>query len=362
MKIVQIAPFEESVPPKKYGGVELVIYNIVQELVRKGHQVYLIASGDSQTKAKLLPVFPKTLRTYTEAQDMKTRDSLKFIGVGKVLEYLKNIDADIIHNHLGWRLLPFSQIIKMPIITTLHGPLHIDYQKLVYGKFKKNKYISISKNQKESFPSLNYIGTVYNGIDLKKFQFSVKAKDYLAFLGRMSPEKGPVEAIKSAKRSGFKLKMAAKIDVVDKDFFKIKVSPLINHKQIDFLGEVNHKRKAELLKNAKALLCPIQWREPFGLFFIEAMACGTPVIAFNRGSVPEIIKDGETGFIVAPFNKKAKPNIEGFVKAIKKIYQMPETEYKKMRYNCRKHVEKNFSLEKMTSEYEKIYYRILKKL
>jgi len=360
MKIVQIAPFEETVPPKKYGGVELVIYNIVQELVKKGHQVYLIGPGGSQTRAKLFSVFPKALRTYTEAQDMKIRDSLKFIGVGKILEHLKNIDADVIHNHLGWRLLPFSPIIKMPIVTTLHGPLGIDYQKLVYGRFKKNNYVSISKNQRKPFPGLNYVGNVYNGIDLKKFPFSEKTEDYLAFLGRMSPEKGPVEAIKSARKSGFKLKMAAKVDVVDKNFFETKVNPLIDNKQIVFLGEINHERKVKLLKNAKALICPIQWREPFGLFFVEAMACGTPVIAFNRGSVPEIIKDKETGLIVAPFNKKGKPNIEGFVKAINKIYQMSETEYKKMRHNCRKHVEKNFSLEKMTSEYEKIYYRILK--
>ena len=362
MKIVQIAPFEESVPPKKYGGVELVIYNIVQELVKKGHQVYLIASGDSQTKAKLLSVFPKNLRTYTEAQDMKTRDSLKFIGVGKILEHLKNIDADIIHNHLGWRLLPFSPIIKMPIVTTLHGPLYIDYQKLVYGKFKKNNYVSISKNQREPFPSLNYVGNVYNGIDTSIFPFNKTPKNYLAFLGRMSPEKGPVEAIKIAKKAKMELIMAAKVDVVDKKYFEEQVKPLIDGKQIKFIGEVNHKGKIKLLKNAKALIAPIQWREPFGLFLIEPMACGTPIIAFNRGSVSEIIKDGKTGFIVAPFNKKAKPNIEGFVKAIKKIYQMPETEYKKMRYNCRKHVEKNFSLEKMTSEYEKLYYKVLKGL
>ena len=156
--------------------------------------------------------------------------------------------------------------------------------------------------------------------------------------------------------------MAAKIDIVDKKYFVEQVKPLIDGKQIKFIGEVNHKGKAELLKNAKALIAPIQWREPFGLFLIEPMACGTPVIAFNRGSVPEIIKHGKTGFIVTPFNKKTKPNIEGFVKAIKKIYQMPETEYKKMRYNCRKHVEKNFSLEKMTSEYEKLYYKVLKGL
>ena len=359
MKIIQIASFEERVPPKKYGGIELVVYNITQELVRRGHDVYLIASGDSQTKAKLLTVFPKALRTYAKAQDMRTRDSLKFIGIGKVLEYLKNIDADIIHNHLGWRLLPFSPIIKTPIVTTLHGPLYVDYQKLVYGKFKKAKYISISKNQREPFPNLNYVGTVYNAIDIDKFDFSEKKGDYFAFLGRMSPEKGPVQAIQIAKRAGIKLKMAAKVDVVDKDFFEEKVKPLIDNKQVEFVGEIGPKEKNDFLKNAIGLISPIQWREPFGLFFIEAMACGTPVIAFRRGSVPEIIKNGETGFVVAPFNEKGKPNIQEFALAVKKIYQMPESEYKKMRNNCRKHIEKNFTIDKMVDNYEKIYHKIL---
>jgi len=281
MKIVQISPFEERVPPKKYGGTELIIYNITQELIKRGHKVYLIAPGDSQTKAKLLPSFPKALRTYTETQDMKTRDSLKFIGVGKVLEHLKNIDADIIHNHLGWRLLPFSPIIKMPIVTTLHGPLYIDYQKLIYGKFKKANYISISKNQREPFPSLNYVGNVYNGIDVSIFPFNKKPKNYLAFLGRMSPEKGPVEAIKIAKKAKMKLIMAAKVDIVDKEFFLNQVKPLIDGRQIKFIGEIGHKKKTELLKNAKALIAPIQWEEPFGLFLIEPMACGPPVIVFE---------------------------------------------------------------------------------
>jgi len=346
MKIVQISPFEESVPPKKYGGVELVIYNITQELLERGHRVYLIASGDSQTKATLLPVFPKALRTYPEAQDLKTRDSLKFIGAGKILEYLNNINADIIHNHLGWRLLPFSPVIKMPIVTTLHGPLNVDYQRLVYGKFKKNKYVSISKNQREPFPSLNFVGNVYNGIDTNIFPFNKKPKDYLAFLGRMSPEKGPVEAIKIAKRVKMKLIMAAKIDIVDKKYFSEQVNPLIDGKQIKFIGEIGHKKKVELLKNAKALLAPIQWREPFGLLLTETMACGTPVIVFDRGSAREIIKNGKTGFVVK--------DVKEAVEAVKKIDQID-------RKDCRKRVEEKFSTSKMVDGYEKVYYEILKK-
>jgi len=344
MKIVLIAPFEETVPPKKYGGTELVIYNLAQELTKRNHEVWLIACGDSKTNAKLLPVFPKPLRAYPEANDMKSRDSLKYIGVGKVLENLKNIKTDIIHNHLGWRLLPFLPIIKAPVVTTLHGPLDTLHQKLVYGRFKDANYISISFNQRKPMRNLNFVGNVYNGIEIEKFPFTEKVGNYLAFLGRMSPEKGPLQAIEAAKRAGLKLKMAAKVDAVDKDFFESIIKPLIDGKQIEFIGEVGHKRKTEFLKNALALLAPIQWEEPFGLYFIEAMACGTPVISFNRGSVPEIIKDKKTGFIVNSAKEMAD-----VIKDIDRIN----------RIDCRKHVEKNFTLEKMTSGYEKIYNKIL---
>jgi len=354
MRIVQIAPFEERVPPLKYGGIELVVYNLTEELVKRDHKVYLISSGDSKSSAEILPVFPKSIRKLPQAQDMKMRDALKFIGVGRVVELLKKINVDIIHNHLGWRLLPFSHLFKAPIITTLHGPLNIKYQKAVYGNFKKYFYVSISNNQRRPLPSLNYVKTIYNGIDIKEFQFNDKPKNYFAFLGRMSPEKGAKEAIKVAKRAGVKLKMAAKIDVVDKDYFKKEIKPVIDGKQIRFIGEIGTKEKSNFLRNAIALLSPIQWEEPFGLYFIESMTCGTPVIAFKRGSVPEIIKDGATGFIY-----KAN-DINSMIKTVKKISQMPGKEYLEMRYNCREHVEKNFTAEIMANEYEALYYKILK--
>ena len=344
LKIAQVAPFEESVPPKKYGGTELVVYNLTQELIKRGHKVYLVAAGGSKTDAQLLPVFPRPLRTYPEAQDIDTRNSLKFIGIGKIMQYLKNLDVDIIHNHIGWRLLPFSPLLKAPLVTTLHGPLDIKYQKMVYGAFPKANYVSISNNQREPFPKLNYQATVYNGIDVQKFPFSEKEGEYLAFLGRMSPEKGPIEAIKAAKKAGIKLKMAAKIDAVDREFFEKKVAPLIDGKKVEFIGEVGHEGKVNLLKNARALLAPIQWREPFGLFLVEPMACGTPVIAFDRGAVPEIIEDGKTGFIVKNVNEMAD--------AVKKISRID-------RKACRRRVEKCFSSEKMTTSYEKLYQKIL---
>lgn len=346
MKIIQVAPLEERVPPKKYGGTELVIYNITQELVRRGHTVYLVAAGNSKTNARLFPVFPKPLREYPEAMDIKNRDSLKFIGVGKVLDDLSKIKADIIHNHMGWRLLPFLPVIKAPVITTLHGPLDVKYQQMVYGRFKKANYVSISKNQRKGFPSLNFVGNVYNGIDVEKFPFSEKMGNYLAFLGRMSPEKGPIQAIEAAKKTGIKLKMAAKIDTVDREFFENMVKPHIDNKQIEFIGEIGPKEKGEFLKNALALLTPVQWEEPFGLYFTEAMATGTPVISFRRGSVPEIIKDGETGFIVN--------NIKEMVEAVKDIDKIN-------RIDCRKHVEKNFSIKNMVDGYEKAYKKVLGK-
>ena len=354
MKIALLAPFEESVPPYKYGGTELIVYYLAQILSKK-HSVFLLATGDSKTKAKLVPIFPRSIRKEKVSQDMRIRESLKYIGIAKVVQELKKINPDIVHNHIGWRFLPFAPLFKSPVITTLHGPLNVSYQQFVYGKFREYPFISISNSQRKPFKILNFLATVYNGIDIKQFHFNGKPKgDYFAFLGRMSPEKGPVQAIRAAKKAGIKLRMAAKVDVVDKDYFEKKVRFLIDGRQIKFIGEIGLKEKDEFLRNAKGLLVPLQWEEPFGLFMIEAMACGTPVIAFNRGSVPEIIKNGKTGFI-------CKPNdLNSMVRAIKRVYQMPEKDYLKMRRLCRQHVEKNFTAERMVSEYEKVYEKILK--
>lgn len=344
MKIAVCAPFEERVPPVKYGGTELVVYNLVETLVALGHDVTLLATGDSLVSAKLLPVFEKALRTYPEMQDMKMRDAYKYIAFGKVLEYLRKDKFDIVHSHLGWRLLPFESLIEAPVVTTLHGPLDSSYQQVVYKKFKDSKYISISNNQRVPLPELNFVGTVYNGIDVAKFDFFEQPQDYFAFLGRMSPEKGPVQAIEAVKKAGVKLVMAGKVDTVDKEFFKKEVEPLIDGKQIKFIGEIGHDEKVRFLKKAKALIAPIQWREPFGLFFIEAMACGAPVIAYPYGSVSEVIEDKKTGFIVK--------DIEEMVEAIKNIDKIN-------RRKCRERVEKYFTVEKMVDEYEKIYHQIV---
>ena len=345
MKIAQIAPFEEPVPPKKYGGTERIVYHLTEELVKNGHNVTLFATGDSKTSAKLLSIFPKALRSIKIGQNLKAREAYKLIGLAKVIGILLKENFDIIHNHIGWRFLPFIKILKTKVVTTLHGPLDIGYQRFIYQKFPNSYYISISKNQREPLPKLNFVGNVYNGIDIRSFPFKEKSGNYLAFLGRMSPEKGPLEAIKIAKKMKMKLVMAAKIDLVDKEYFSKKIEPLIDNRMIKFIGEVGHKKKVQLLQNAKATLVPINWREPFGLVLTESMSCGTPVIAFKRGSVPEIIKDKKTGFIVK--------NVDEAVESLKKIDQID-------RRDCRKWVEEKFTSEKMANGYEKIYSKVLK--
>ncbi len=344
MKIAILAPFEESVPPAKYGGTELVVYNLIEQLIKMGHEVTLLASGDSKTSAKLEAVFPQSIRLLPESQDIRQRDALKYMGIGKVVSFLKRNKFDIIHNHIGWRLLPFQEVIESPVITTLHGPLDVPYHQKVYGAYSTSKFVSISLNQRLPMSQLNFIANVYNGIEVEKFEFNETPKDYFAFLGRMSPEKGPGQAIEIAKKAGVKLLMAAKVDAVDKEFFENKVRPLIDGDQIQFIGEVNHNEKVKFLKNAKALIAPIQWEEPFGLFFIEAMACGTPVVTMKRGSVSEIVVNGKTGFICEDIDEASEK-----IKSIGKIE----------RIDCYNHVKENFSAEKMAEEYTKVYVKVL---
>lgn len=341
LKIALLAPFEEPVPPEKYGGTELVVSNITETLVSLGYDVHLVATGDSKTASILHPVFNEALRKNPKAQDSKFRETSKYLGIGKVLEIVSEIKPDIIHNHIGWRLIPFEKFIGAPVVTTMHGPLETEAQRGMYEMFPNHRYISISNNQRAPASKLNFLGTVYNGIDISKFDFESKHGEYLAFLGRMSPEKGPKVAIEVAKKFGMKLIMAAKVDAVDKEYFKNEIEPLIDGKQIIFVGEVGPKEKNDLLKNAYALLATIQWREPFGLFLIEAMATGTPVVVTNMGAAPELVLNNKTGFTV-------DNDIDAYVEALKKIPNIK-------RKDCRKRVEENFTKEKMTEGYVKIY-------
>jgi len=346
MKIAMVAPIEERVPPPKYGGTELVVYNLIEELVRMGHEVTLFATEDSKTSAKLVSYFPHSTRIYPEFKNRRMREAFTFIAAGKIYNYLSKNNFDIIHNHLGHFLIPFLSSLPIPSVTTFHGQLDVPNEREIFNAYKDENYISISLNQRNlADPGINFVANVYNGIQSNRFMFFPESKDYFAFLGRFSPEKGPIQAIEIAKRAGVRLIMAGKVDPLDFSFFRRKVGPLIDREQIFFIGEIGHEEKVELLGNAKALLAPIQWEEPFGLYFIEAMICGTPVIVNRRGSAPEIIQNEKTGFLV--------DSIEESLEKIKIIDSIN-------RIDCHEHVKNNFSSEKMADGYLKAYESILR--
>lgn len=338
MRIVQIAPFEEPVPPKKYGGTELVVYNIVEEMTRLGHEVYLIAAGDSTTSAHLIPIVEKSLRQMYGPEELDTwRDFLKFFKMGEILKKVREINPDIVHNHLNWRLLVFSDFIECPMYTTIHGPITSLHERYTYSQFPQANYISISNNQRKAMPELNWVKTIYNGIDLKRFKVNEnKNREYFAFLGRTSQEKGLKEICQTIKKTKYKLKIAAKVDTVDKKYFEQEIKPLIDGKQIEFVGEIGPEEKSDFLRNAKGLLLWLNWEEPFGLVVTEAMACGTPVIVNKRGSMPELVKNGQTGYLVDSLEEMKKRLDE--VEAIDPLV-------------CREHVERNFSSSIMAKEY-----------
>ncbi len=355
MKIALVAPVEETVPPRKYGGIELVVAHLANGLVRQGHDVTLFASGDSHTDATLVPLVPQAVRTLTagEGQD-RIREAWKYVALAKLMRELDHGAFDIIHQHMGWRFSAFEQDMPAPVVQTLHGILTPSYIQFLFRNFRTNKYISISDAQRTPLPDLDYVGTVYNGIEVSSFPFVEQPADYLAFLGRMSPEKGPKEAILAARAANMRLKMAAKVDAVDRDYFEQEIQPLIDGTQVEFLGEVDAEQRNELLGHAKALLAPIQWDEPFGLYFVEAMATGTPVLSFGRGSVPEIVEDGVTGFFVEP-----AAGVEGMTELIRKLMDLSDGAYAAMRQASRRRVESAFSVERMVEGYLDAYARIL---
>ncbi len=371
MKIALISPIEETVPPKFYGGIEWVVFYLAKYLEEKNHHVFLFTTKDSPILGnyKIIPIYDYSIRNKEPFKsDSKIRETAKFISISNVIKKLKKEKFDIIHNHTGWRLLTFQNLFNQKFITTHHGPLSYPYQNLVFETYRDSYYISISNNQRKDLLNLNYLKTIYNGINLNDLEFSDKFNNnYFLFLARFSPEKGPVEAIKTAIKIKKKLKIAVKIDKNDENFFN-QNKELLKSNNIEFIGEVYLSIKKNLLVNAKLLIAPIQWEEPFGLMFIEAMASGTPVVAFARGSAPEVIKDGETGFIVNSSDDDIrgdwivkKTGIEGLCEAVERIYSMPEEQYRQMRRNCRARVEKNFTVERMVDEYEKVYQEILAK-
>ncbi len=338
MKIAQIAPLWIPVPPYTYGGTELVISWLCDELVRRGHEVTLFATGDSKTRAKLIPIWPKALWR----ANLKTPHAVFSLLYEKLISVQGQFD--IIHDHCEFYTAPFTKFLKKPVVTTLHHPLTEETITL-YKKFPNVNFAAISKNQRKLGPGINIVKTIYHGLPIEKYELNLKPKNYLLWLSKIMPQKGTAEAIEIAKLSGENLIISGNIPPEYRDYFDFRIKPLIDGKKIQFAGASNFEKKIELLKNAKAFIFPVKRPEPFGLVVIEAMACGTPVIAFKDGSMPELIEDGKTGFVVK--------NIEETCQSLKKLAKIS-------RKYCRDYVEKNFNLRRMVNRYEKLYKKILK--
>lgn len=339
MRIAQVSPLYESVPPQSYGGTERIVSYLTESLVKMGHEVTLFASGDSQTAAKLEPTIPRALRLSKRIHDSQVCHTLQLCDVAKMAHQF-----DIIHFHTDYFHFPLFREISIPQLTTLHGRLDLPDLSMLFEEFSEMPVVSISNSQRRPVPHANWIGTIYHGIPAANYQFQ-NGGDYFAFLGRISQEKRPDRAIEIAVRTGSKLKIAAKVDSADRSYFEKSILPLMDHPLVEFLGEVDERGKNDLLGGAKALLFPIDWPEPFGLVMIESMACGTPVIAFENGSVNEVMKDGVTGSIVHTMGEA--------ISAAEQIHQID-------RRGCRQYFEDHFTDDQMARNYAEIYQEVVK--
>lgn len=339
MKIAQVAPLYESVPPKCYGGTERIVSYLTEELIRQGHDVTLFASADSITRARLIPCSDTALRLSPDCLDpLAPHVSM----MGKVAKSAG--EFDIIHYHIDYLHFPLSRLNPTPNLTTLHGRLDLPELGPLYREFSEMPIVSISEAQRMPIPQANWAGTVYHGLPENLYSVHVKPEGYLAFLGRISPEKQPDHAIEIAKRSGMKLKIAAKVDRIDREYFEREINPLLNDPLVEFIGEIGEDEKDDFLGNASALLFPINWPEPFGMVMIEAMACGTPVIAYRNGSVSEVIQNGVTGFIVE--------NQDEAVLAVERVSELD-------RELCREVFERCYSVANMAEGYLKLYSELI---
>jgi glycosyltransferase involved in cell wall biosynthesis len=294
MRIAQISPLYEAVPPRFYGGTERVVAHLADALVELGHEVVLFASAEARTRAELAAVRDQAIRL--DPSPLKSDLSAHLTELAEVRR--RAHEFDVLHFHTDMIHFPFFDDIAQQTLTTLHGRLDMKDLPEVYGRWRQFPLVSISDDQRRPIPFANWAGTVHHGLQAGLYQPSFRRGGYLAFLGRISPEKRPDRAIAIARRAGRPLKIAAKVDQVDKVYFEEKIEPLLHHPLVDFIGEINDARKSQFLGGAEALLFPIDWPEPFGLVMIEAMACGTPVIAYDCGSVREVVEHGVTGLIV----------------------------------------------------------------
>jgi glycosyltransferase involved in cell wall biosynthesis len=335
MRIAQVAPLSESVPPRKYGGTERVVYNLTEALVDAGHDVTLFASGDSRTSAELVPVVRESLRLAKRPRDPEICELLQLAELERQADKF-----DVVHFHSNYAHLATARHLDTPSVTTMHGRLDAPDLRALFHEFREAPLVSISDSQRKPLPEANWVGTVYNGTAVDCYTYKPEGGDYLAFLGRISPDKGPEDAIEIALRVGLPLKIAAKIDPSDREYYAEKIEPLLDHPLVDFIGEVDEHGKNELLCNARALLFPIHWPEPFGLVMTEAMACGTPVVAYRNGSVDEVMRDGVSGYIV--------DDLDAAVAALERIGQID-------RSGCRRYFEERFSVAQMARGYLDVY-------
>jgi len=339
MRIAQIAPLTEAVPPRLYGGTERVVHWLTEELVALGHDVTLFASGDSRTTAKLEAIWPRALRLDGSVRDA---NALHLVMLEHVRQ--RSDEFDFLHFHLDY--YPFSLFSRnsSSFVTTLHGRLDLPEHQPVFNTFSSVPVISISNAQRRPVPQANWVRTIYHGLPEKLLTPEPAKPKYLAVLGRIAPEKAVDRAIRIAKRCGIPLKIAAKVDKVDQDYYDEAIRPLLDPPHIDYIGEISDDEKSEFLSNALGLLVTIDWPEPFGLVMIEAMACGTPVIAFNRGSVPEIVEDGRTGFIV-----------EDETSAVGAVKRLSELDRRKIRLRF----EERFTARRMAMDYLSAYRSLM---
>jgi glycosyltransferase involved in cell wall biosynthesis len=339
MRIAQVSPLFEAVPPKLYGGTERVVHSLTEELVAMGHDVTLFASGDSITSATLAPMRREALRL-----DPTVRDWVAYYMKMVEMIYRRADEFDVIHFHIDYFPLSLFSRQRTPFLTTLHGRLDLTEFKEIYETFPHAPFVSISNSQRRPIPSLNWVRTVLHGMPAQRLKPLPVKQSYFAFLGRVSPEKGLDRAIAIAARAGVKLKVAAKIDNADRAYYESEIKPLLSQGHVEFIGEIDDSQKPEFLSGAHALLFPIDWPEPFGLVMIEAMACGTPVIAYNCGSVPEVIDHGLTGFIV--------PDEDSAVSAISRLGELDRTA-------IRRRFDQRFTARRMAKDYVDVYEELI---
>ena len=339
MKIAQISPLYESVPPKGYGGIERIVSYLTEELVALGHEVTLFASADSETKARLVAVKEAGLRL----QSPPVRDPIIHHVHLLEMAFAAAAEYDILHFHLDYLHLPFAKRCSGVSVTTMHGRLDLPDLASLFVRYQEMPVVSISDAQRAPLGWLNWCATIHHGIPEKQYLFHAKPGSYLAFLGRISPEKGLDRAIAIATESGIPLRVAAKIEKSDYEYFVSTIKPLLQNRLVEFIGEIGEKEKDEFLGNALALLFPIDWPEPFGLVMIESLATGTPVIAYPNGSVPEIIEDGETGFLVESIAEAAR--------AVARVHSLK-------RKQCRETFERRFTARRMAQDHVALYHRL----